>query len=107
MTGINLEFLPNKELVITNYFSPSDSSKESAPLGHSFTCRTISKVIEPSGRIHGFTRGSKTSGNPRKQFPQWIQSEGFQTTVTSPFEYFLIIFINIYSFSGKTSALYR
>jgi hypothetical protein len=65
--------------------------KLNAPEGHFFICSTIFSVIEFSGVIHGRLRGSKTSPNPLKQIAEWIQSEGFQIIVTSPFEYVLVI----------------
>src|SRR5882762_7743938 len=63
-------------------------------------------VVEPSGVIHGRTRGLKTSPNPLKQRPEWMQRFGFHTMVTSPFVYRLVIsFITVlFLFQSGSSA---
>src|SRR5580765_417432 len=51
----------------------------------------IFSVVDPSVVIQGRTRGLKTSPSPLKQRPEWMQSSGFHTMITSPLVYFLVI----------------
>lgn len=61
-----------------------------APDGHRPTWCTIAAESAAMMSIHGRRFTSNTSGRPRTQRPEWMQSEAFQTTVISPFEYSLI-----------------
>jgi hypothetical protein len=51
----------------------------------------ILSVSARSISIQGLRLGSKTSGNPRKQIPEWMQIPGFQTTVTSALGYLKVV----------------
>ena len=55
--------------------------------GHSRTVVTIASELLPDALIQGLLLRSNTSGNPRKQMPEWIHFEASHNTVTSPLEY--------------------
>lgn len=51
----------------------------------------ICREVAPYCLIHGFSRGWNTVGNPRAQMPEWMHRSGFQTIVTCPFGYSLVM----------------